>query len=65
MPTLLAGFRPAFYMFDAAKIAQISEIPSNSLIFLSCRQYHNGIVFLCFIGKEANRRVAGLLLIVA
>ena len=29
MPTLLAGFRPAFYMFDAANIHPFLEMPKE------------------------------------
>lgn len=48
-----------------AKIAQISEIPSNSLIFLPCGQYHDGVLLGLLVAEEADGRVAGLLLIIS
>ena len=50
---------------DIAKIAQISEMPSNSLIFLSRGQHDDG-VFLGFrVLEEAHGGIGGLPLVVS
>ena len=53
-----------FLALNIAKIAQISEIPSNSLIFLSRWKHHDGVVLLRLVVEEVDRRIAGFLLVI-